>query len=224
MSVVQRVLLVLSVVRISWEQDSRELSKESMARRSTNNSMSAMMATSISEPSQPVSSQNLSSTTAGELPQDNPALTQAFSRALEESLPGIFAAVRAQVGGSPSSSTHGLVSAATNLGTSPSTSYNLSGPPTSTGNLTVPSFISTYCTLDNAQPHVAASTPSFVSQPLHRNGLVRPSWTGGGDSTSLDCLPSSLALPTRNLLPSTSGYPALAKAFVVGPDKNSIRH
>jgi hypothetical protein len=69
--------------------------KGSMARRSTNNSMSAMMAvsdensiaqesspTSISEPSQPVSSQNSSSsTTAGELPQDNPALTQAFSRA-----------------------------------------------------------------------------------------------------------------------------------------------
>lgn len=204
--------------------------KGSMARRSTNNSMSAMMAvsdensiaqesspTSISEPSQPVSSQNSSSTTAGELPQDNPALTQAFSRALEESLPGIFAAVRAQVGGSPSSSAHGLVSTATNLGASPSTSYNLSGPPTSTGNLTVPSFISTYCTLDNAQPHVAASTPSFVSQPLHRDGLVRPSWTGGGDSTSLDCLPSSLALPTGSLLPSTSGYPALAKAFVVGP-------
>lgn len=171
--------------------------------------------TSISEPSQPVPNQNSSSTTAGELPQDNPALTQAFSRALEESLPGIFAAVRAQVGGSPSSSAHGLVSTATNLGASPSTSYNLSGPPTSTGNLTVPSFISTYCTLDNA--HVAASTPSFVSQPLHRDGLVRPSWTGGGDSTSLDCLPSSLALPTGSLLPSTSGYPALAKAFVVGP-------
>jgi hypothetical protein len=69
--------------------------------------MSAMMAvsdensitqesspTSISEPSQPVSNQNSSSTTAGELPQDNPALTQAFSRTLEESLPGIFAAVR----------------------------------------------------------------------------------------------------------------------------------
>ena len=155
--------------------------------------MSAMMAvadensiaqesspTSISEPTQPVSSQNLSSATAGELPQDNPALTQVFSRALEESLPGIFAAVRAQVGGSPSSSTHGLVSAATNLGTSPSTSYNLSGPPTSTGNLTVPSFISTYCTLGNTQPHVAASTPPFVSQPPHRDGLVRPSWMGGG--------------------------------------------
>jgi hypothetical protein len=100
--------------------------------------MSAMMAvsdensitqesspTSISEPSQPVPNQNSSSTTAGELPQDNPALTQAFSRALEESLPGIFAAVRAQVGGSPSSSAHGLVSTATNLGASPSTSYNL---------------------------------------------------------------------------------------------------
>jgi hypothetical protein len=34
--------------------------------------------------------------------------------------------------------------------------------------------------LDNTQPHVAASTPPFVSQPPHRDGLVRPSWMGGG--------------------------------------------
>ena len=171
--------------------------------------------------SEPIANHNSSSVTTGELPQDNPALTQAFSRALEESLPGIFAAVRAQVGGNPSSAAPGLVASATDVGASPSTSFSLSGPHATTGNLTVPSFISTYCTLDSAQPHITSSTPScvsqFVSQPQQRDGLVRSSWTGGGNNTPLDGLPSNLALPTVSYLPSSTMHPALAKAFVVGP-------
>ena len=60
-------------------------------------------------------------------------------------------------------------------------------------------------------PHVYLS--------LWYNGLVRPSWTGGGggNNTPLDGLPSNLALPTVSYLPSSTMHPALAKAFVVGP-------
>ena len=97
-----------------------------MARRSTNNSMSAMIASldenSSARESSPtpiselISKHNSPSVTTGELPQDNPALTQTFSRALEESLPGIFATVRAQVGRNPSSAAPGLVASATDVG------------------------------------------------------------------------------------------------------------
>lgn len=187
-----------------------------MARRSTNNSLSAMMAssnvTSAEQESSPTSiaepetSQTSTSTSAGALPQQNAGLTEAFSRALEESLPNIVAAVRAQIGGNPSS--EGQVQ-------SPSgpTSLSLPGSHPTTGNLTVPSFISTYCTLGNAQPQVSASTTSFVSQPPQ--GLAGPSWTGGGVNT---CPPSTLALPTA------IQYPALAKAFVIGPGYAPVPH
>ena len=219
-----------------------------MARRSTNSSMSAMIASldenssaresSPTPISEPIANHNSSSVTTGELPQDNPALTQAFSRALEESLHGIFAAVRAQVGGNPSSAAPGLVASATDVGASPSTSFSLSGPHATTGNLTVPSFISTYCTLDSAQPHVTSSTPScvsqFVSQPQQRDGLVRPSWTGGWQQHTLRWFALQFGFTNRKLFtvlnyassPSKGicGRSRVCTSSQQSGNKNYIRH
>lgn len=72
--------------------------------------------TLISEPSEALPNSNLRSTAVVELPQDDPALMQAFFQVLEESLLCIVAALRAQVGRNPGSPIRGLLTTATNLG------------------------------------------------------------------------------------------------------------
>ena len=91
-------------------------------------------------------------------------LTQAFSQALSDSLPQILAALQSHStfsGSTTRSLAENLVSSAT------SSTFIASSPPlpfpsgSSTVNVFMPSFVSTYCTLDNS----ALSTPATVGAP-----------------------------------------------------------
>ena len=74
-------------------------------------------------------------------------------------------------------------------------------PKASAGNLNVPSFISTYCTL--ADPQVSVSTQSY--------GPLNTSMRARGASTSQCSSSPQSALPTENVSPFSG------KAFVIGP-------
>ena len=144
--------------------------------RSTNNSLATMSST-VDSPMVPSTVPLNSSTAAGNsstapetsastshLSVDSGVLAQAFSRALGESLPNIFASFQAQIGANSSaresevqSLTPSVPVATTSLGVDSSSHVAVSQP--STGNLNVLSFISTYCTL--ADPQVSVSTQSY---------------------------------------------------------------
>ena len=186
--------------------------------RSTNNSLATMSST-VDSPMVPSTVPVNSSTAAGNsstapetsastshLSVDSGVLAQAFSRALGESLPNIFASFQAQIGANSSarasevqSLTPSVPVATTSLGVD--SSSHLAVSQASAGNLNVPSFISTYCTL--ADPQVSVSTQSY--------GPINTSMRARGASTSQCSLSPQSALPTENVSPFSG------KAFVIGP-------
>ena len=125
--------------------------------RSTNNSAAAMLdssATSSAGSSSSVASSVVSSalvTTSPTFVMTTQGLSQAFSRALGDSLPQILAAVQNQTSQLTASNvtTSGIVTSSTC-----SSSFHINSLPgfaagLSSGNIVVPSFVSTYCTLGN---------------------------------------------------------------------------
>ena len=140
------------------------------------------------------------------------ALTQAFAQALENSLPQILAALHGH--SSPLKPSPAITSApAGNLPVaSQSPSSSIAGQ--TTGNILVPSFISTYCTLGNpSQP-----SSSFPGTPSWFGSRCATSASSSSSSlTSLaSCLPSSASL-------AFSSTSSSDKVFVVGTGYSTIQ-
>ena len=122
--------------------------------RSTNNSRSTFTPPAVSPSSSHSSSTTSISTvtttslssTGVQLPDSN-ALSQAISRALADSLPALLSSLREHVGDNTSMSSGSATSSATmsSPSTVPATIHSQSS--TQSGTLAVPSFISTYSTL-----------------------------------------------------------------------------
>ena len=181
--------------------------------RSTNNSAAAMLdlsATSSKDSSSSVANSVVSSapvTTSPSCVLTAQDLSQAFSQALGDSLPQILAAVQNQtsqlsalnvtaMGGMPSN---------TCLSSFPFSSSPGSAARLSAGNIIVPSFVSTYCTLGN----------SSLSHPL----------LFGSHDVSSGALPAtsqfvSPVFSTPTLVHSVTS--SLPKPFVVGPGYSPI--
>ena len=190
--------------------------------RSTNNSLATMSST-VHSPMVPSTAPVNSSTAAGNsstapensastshLSVDSGVLAQAFSRALGESLPNIFASFQAQIIANSSAResesgvqilTPSVPVATTSLGVDSSSHLAVSQP--STGNLNVPSFISTYCTL--AGPQVSVSTQSYGS--LNTSIMARRA------STSQCSSSPQFALPTENVSPFSGKALLLGQAM-----------
>ena len=185
-------------------------------RRGTNNSAAAML-----DSNQPSSSADPPSSAASPPINSNPVttppsvilsqqdLSRAFSQALGDTLPRIVAALQSH---SSSSSAAGYAASdTTSSGTTSSGSAVINQPlPSSagqsSGNLVVPPFISTYCTLGNS----SLSSPSVFGSRGAANGLpsssqsFTPLFSFGPNSTSAST--------------STS----LNRPFVVGPGYSPI--
>ena len=180
--------------------------------RSTNNSAAAMLDSSAtsSEDSSSVANSVVSSapvTTSPSFVLTAQDLSQAFSRALGDSLPQIVAAVQNQPSQLSASNITAMGGMPSNTGSS---SFPISSSPgsaagLSAGNIVVPSFISTYCTLGNS----SLSHPSLF----------------GSHGVSSGALPAtsqfvSPAFSTPALAPSVAS--SLHKPFVVGPGYSPI--
>ena len=181
--------------------------------QSTNNSAAAMLDSSAT--SSPGSSSSVASSVVSSAPvttsppfvmtaQD---LSQAFSRALGDSLPQILAAVQNQTSQltALNVTTSGIVTSSTC-----SSSFHINSSPgfaagLSSGNIIIPSFVSTYCSLGNS----SLSHPSLF----------------GSRGVSSGALPAtsqffSPAFSTPTLAHSVASL--LHKPFVVGPGYSPI--
>ena len=193
--------------------------------RYTNNSVAAMLDSDQPSSSAPSSGTNslltpaVPATTAPTFTLSQQDLTQAFPQALGDSLPRILVALQSH-STSFGSTTHflvgNLVSSATSS-TSIASSPPLSFPSgTSTGNVFVLSFVSTYCTLGNS----ALSTPAIVGAPFLLDACGAAS---GSLSTSTQRLTSSFSLGSS--FPSTAvpwATSSLHRPFVVGTGYSPI--
>ena len=143
--------------------------------RSTNNSAAAMLdslATSSEDSSSSVANSLVSSAPVTTSPSVSTAqdLSQAFSRVLGDSLPQILAAVQNQTNQLTASN----VTASENMPWNTSaSSFPINSPPgsaagPSAGNVIVPSFVSTYCTLGNS----SLSHPSLFGSHVIASGAL----------------------------------------------------
>ena len=146
-------------------------------------------------------------------------LTRPFLQALGDSLPQILVALQSHLT-SFGSTTRSLVG--TLVSSETSSSSIASFPPlsfpsgSSTGNVAVPSFISTYCTLSNS----AFTTPAIVGAPSLLDACGA---TSGSLSTSTQHSTSSFSL--GSLIPSMTvpwATSSLHRPFVVGPGYSMI--
>lgn len=180
--------------------------------RSTNNSAAAMLDSSAtsSEDSSSVANSLVSwapVTTSPSFVLTAQDLSQAFSRALSDSLPQILAAVQNQT----SQLTASNVTASGNLPSNTcASSFPINSPlgsaaGPSAGNVIVPSFVSTYCTLGNS----SLSHPSSFGS----HGVA----SGTFPATSQFFSP---AFSTPTLAHSVASL--LHKPFVVGPGSSPI--
>ena len=172
--------------------------------RTTNNSLSTMsspvtassLSRSGSTPAPPVNTPALPPSQPVSLP-DNNSLTQAFSRALADSLPSLLSSLREYSGGNTNmAATSGSFISASNSTQSPASSSSVTPGSTSqsSGTLVVPSFISTYSTLGG--PSVVSILPASSAEHL-------PVVVGGSCGGAIASVSST--------------FPSLYKAFVVGP-------
>ena len=193
--------------------------------RSTNNSLAAMLdsdqPSSLAPPSSGTNpwTPAVPVTTAPTFTLSQQDLTQAFSRALGDSLPQVSAALQSY--STSSGSTTGSLAGNLVLTATSSTSLACSPPlcfpsGSSTGNVFVPSFVSTYCTLGN----FALSTLAIVGAPFLLDACGAANGLG---STSTQRLTSSFSLGSSN--PSTAvpwSTSLLHRPFVVGPGYSPI--
>ena len=149
-----------------------------------------------STPAPPVNTPALPPSQPVSLP-DNNSLTQAFSRALADSLPSLLSSLREYSGGNTNmAATSGSFISASNSTQSPASSSSVTPGSTSqsSGTLVVPSFISTYSTLGG--PSVVSILPASSAEHL-------PVVVGGSCGGAIASVSST--------------FPSLYKAFVVGP-------
>ena len=195
--------------------------------RSTNNSVAAMLKShgdSLVSSSSNTSSlpRSATATSSSSFTLSQQDLAAAFSQALGESLPRILVAMQTHSTTIPSAlAVSPLAGNVTPLSTSSNTGSTSSHSPSpaghSSGNiLSVPTFISAYCTLGNS----SLCNPSITGAPSSCGAGSATSRTlaiSGGHGSSLPLLGSSI--------PATSticAMPSLNRPFVVGPGYSPI--